>query len=79
MIHIETNPELYGYGNTLDILHDAVRKFLPTMDENNGGNRKDSYSRVSVKYKGIAMHTQSIKLNKRIIKIRKFNPIYNSL
>ena len=60
VIHIETNPDLYGYGNTLDILHDAVWKFLPTMDENIGGNKKDSYSRVSVAYKGIAMPTQSI-------------------
>ena len=43
VIHIETNPGLYGYGNTLDVLHDSVMKYLPNnVKESN----KESYSRV---------------------------------
>ena len=43
VIHVETNPGLYGYGNTLDLLHDSVRKYLPTKDKTGSD---DSFSKV---------------------------------
>ena len=46
VIHVETTPELYGYGNTLDLLHDSVRKYLPTKDKIGFGGSDDSYSKV---------------------------------
>ena len=46
VIHIETKPGLYGYGNTLDVLHDSVRKYLPLQDEKVRDSNKETYSRV---------------------------------
>jgi len=46
VIHVETNPGLYGYGNTLDLLHDSVIKYLPTKDKTGLGGSDDSYSKV---------------------------------
>ena len=50
VIHVETKPSLYGYGNTLDLLHDSVRKYLPKTDTVVMSNSDDSYSRVIKTY-----------------------------
>ena len=46
VIHVETKPRLYGYGNTLDLLHDSVRKYLPTKDKTGSGGSDSSYYEV---------------------------------
>ena len=46
VIHVETKPRLNGYGNTLDLLHNSVRKYLPTKDKNGLAGSDDSYSKV---------------------------------